>query len=278
MKQLILNTHARGRCTALPSARDTIHTNHVRGMKLDRRARRRGAGNRQWLAVLPLLLLASACLGLRPAGVLPADLEVEGLIPEPDADCDRFKAKHITISTGDAFEQPSLDSRVQSADEVARAGIEAVLPARYFSVDGPDDGTGSWIFRPIVLSVVERYKGDPEVAGYVVLRMGGCDRRRGIRFESEPEILTGGLRDEGVAFLSAAPADWETDPPNWYLHLEHAARQRSSESARYAPMPLVDDWYRFEGGKATSALMWSEEPRPIDSLTSELRRLMPDER
>lgn len=176
----------------------------------------------------------------------------------------RVQGCHLAGSTtsvgADSFDQFrwTIADWKADASDVAMASVTAIGSRRFATEDGappasPNDEDGETILAPVVLQASQQFKGAP-VGGYVVARFGGTvPSCLGYRYVSEDEPLTGGVGSKGVAFLDEPPADWQTDPPTWFTHVQAKAAELSTDGSTYKPM-LLANWYLIDQDQARSEL------------------------
>ena len=231
-------------------------------------------------AVICCVTVAS-CLAPGSQGILPEDLERFEVIPERDADCNGFQAEHQSGWDSEFMIYDSMKDAVEAADIVAVTTIDAILPARYWTPTGarPDDPDdhGMAIFRPVVLRIDEVIRGDSDLAGLVVAKLGGCDRRAGFAFESSPERISGEPGDRVLVFAEssdnwASDYDWGDDLPGWYIQLQHAAEIRSVPSERVI-QAVTENWIRDDRGMAEGFQLWSGSPTSFEGIVEQTRAL-----
>ena len=185
------------------------------------------------------------------------------------------------------YREYSTADFVSDVNIVARAVITDIQAARFETVDGlpppavtatpvvtpdPDEDVYFYpdkVFSPVVLDAIEVYSGTT-VAGYVVPRWGGTPTAcPGFSFDRKHEPMVGNVGDSGVAFMIEPPAEWESDPPGWYVQLANTAQSLSSPGNEYRPM-ILDNWYLYDQqtGMASTALKLGT--MPISQLEAEL--------
>lgn len=154
-----------------------------------------------------------------------------------------------------------------NASAVARVTISDIDARRFATRDGvppappkpgedgldSDEGT---ILAPIVLDYMQGYKG-ADVDGYVVARFGGTTPSCLGYTSVFDELLIGRVGNTGIAFLEEPPADWLTDPPLWFTHVQAKAKQLNDEGSTYKPM-ILTNWYLYNGSQAQSSAVFEE--------------------
>jgi len=161
-----------------------------------------------------------------------------------------------------------IDDAVRDASAVAEVVVESIGPARFRTDSGgppaakdlADASDGLMVFSPAVLRITHSYKGDADVAGYVVVRWGGAtgDCPDAV-YERSPEML--GLNlvpgSSGMLFAESLPERWNNPVT---AHLKAVADELSADGETFVPMHPVQ-WFAYEGQEASST--WSGEALPI---------------
>lgn len=128
------------------------------------------------------------------------------------------------------------------------------------------------ILRPVVLDATQIYSGT-SVTGYVVAKWGGAiSGCPDYTYSTNGDVLTGAANDIGMVFLYEPPEDWETEPPNWFSHLQAIADGLSQENVEYRPM-LIQNWYLYNTSAGTAATIHPSGNYTISELEAEIEDL-----
>lgn len=228
--------------------------------------------------LLGLLLLASGCAQSAPGAprlAAPAFGQVD-IIPEEHADCSDVPGAGGVTAYGEHVRTACPEEAFENAEIVAIVEVEEVLAQRNWRFvsdparpDSPFSNHRS-IYRPVVLRIIELFKGDDEdLAGLVVLQPGGCDRRDAFMTAVSPSIVYGQPGDRGLVF-AASPYDFEELPPARDMDLQTIAEERSEPSAPYRHVDAWP-WIRDAGGWAEAAVYWPGAAPEFDQLVAPLR-------
>lgn len=123
---------------------------------------------------------------------------------------------------------------------------------------------GDFLYKSVVLTVSQLYKGDAGVTGYVVPEFGGTLSGRTYSVNPNIEFSAPG---QGMTFLEAPPSEWQSDPPPWFAAADQLAQQMSVGGAVYKAM-LNYNWYAYHGASADSE--FTGRSLPIQQLRQEV--------
>lgn len=175
----------------------------------------------------------------------------------------------------------SVASFVNASGTVAKAVITTVMPARFDTLSGapptplPQNATedeiddyNDQILSPVVLDVTHVYTGS-QAYGFVVIRWGGSVAAcPDYTFTWTPQIMTGSVADIGMVFLADPPTEWQSNPPNWFVHLQNAATAMSQQTGKNYEAKVLKTWYLYSGSSASTAHKYGSIP--IQQLEAEV--------
>lgn len=195
--------------------------------------------------------------------------------------CDHLD--YVNTSSGTVYRHDmSPTSFVRESHAVAKVVIDTIDAPRFNTTDGlpppplpqvpTDDEWAEYddkIMSAVVVTATNVYTGTANT-GYVLIRWGGtaavCPD---YIHEVEPQILTGDVGDEAMAFLMGIPTSIMQSPPPWLAYAIGIRDALNSNPETDYEVMLLFDWYEYDGTLATSQLQ-PDDPVEIVDLEDEV--------